>query len=210
MTNPIPQDPTVFGASGNWASGDLLVDELREEYAQVEADQDCTPSEAGFIAFLARRIARVDAVRAKVRSKEHLGGAAALRAEEARQPERARNDDDEFWLHDCGQVGYGPACTYCGESDGGWQALYVLTDHPVAPEHTGVSDVQAEALDGLREELSSVRGVNEALAGSLGKLARGADLVLDEVDAIRQEYVLGKAMAARLDRIESLLRGEQR
>jgi hypothetical protein len=60
----------------------VLVDELREEYAQVEADQDRTPTDAGFIEFLARRIARVDAVRAKVRSKafeEQSGGAAALR-----------------------------------------------------------------------------------------------------------------------------------
>lgn len=52
---------------------EVLVDELREElretYAQAELDQDRTPTEDGYITFLARR------------AEEQSGGAAALRAD---------------------------------------------------------------------------------------------------------------------------------
>jgi hypothetical protein len=166
MTNPIPQDPTVFGAPGHWASGD------------------------------------------------DLGGAAALRAEEARQ-DWIFTFGGGHWHPLTGESLVNRYVVIAGTCDSSrelmvrifgqaWSNQYASAEdagvgrfglRPVdlppvprfpaaAPEHTGVSDVQADLL----AEIINLRYDMKCI---LGRTVREPLLV-------------------RLDRIEALLRGEQR
>lgn len=149
MTNPVPQDMTGQGVPGYWASGD--------EQPRVRNGYQCVIGGDGCPGHISKWLV------CSPPAEEPLGGAAALRAEEARP-----GDHDGPLPH--------IAPPYCGVC-----SPYGGSD----PEHTGVSDVQAD--------LDILRGL---LTGYLR----------DDALGVHARDVGFEA----LNRIESLVRGEQR
>ncbi len=173
--------PTVAPAAEQDGDAHVLVDELREEYAQVEADQDRTPSDAGFTAWLAQR-ARDEECSGCRDILTRTVGEVQERTEEPKQSIAEALDQ------------YGNACA----------AVAVQADDRLAVEpFDQAMALRREILSRFKEQSEGAAALRADVAAPVAEIRSGLDLLQPLSPGLIAH------MRNQLDRIEELMRGEQ-
>lgn len=215
---PVPRLPAAGVEERTEEQGPaVLLDELREEYVQAEADQDRKPTEAGFLAWLARRARAEECPGCRDILTRAVGGVEE-RTEEVHyrqaigDPLGCGRETVKLSTDDSAYV----TCFGCLEALG---AAGCIVEHFTPTGDPIVQSTRAVLIEieDLRRQVTALHETNEALAATVSAAYRGRDAVLEEVAALREAVNVARDISMdrtdwlvkKLDRIASAVQEEQ-